>query len=548
MTSLTSLLSIFALISLGWSHGSNSSICTGSCTLTHVSSDYSTSSQPPNTTSPSTAVTTHGTNISAVLATSSTAVSLIPHSSSHTSFNSSSEESSVPLLSWPLILHSPTGRTESTAVSSIPHSSSHTSFNSSSAQSLAPSLPIFPLPTASTGSLAATTSTTIDPVFATLLTTTSGTTLTQIVIGESISGITLIPAHSGILHSTDPAASSTAILVSGKLKKANEKVKDFENQVKSDPSIGPPVGLLKDTMSFAEGFLKHLTPPSSNSGGCTASLFNLVSCAISDLQTLVGKVKSGIDDIGPLLDHLSELSGELDKENDDKPKTNTPTKSPDTSPTTEATSSKSSDDSSSTSAPPSSSEPPSSSSASPSSSSCGSVSDVDHVTSVCFNTTISTSIFRTCTPHTQTISGCDVTAFTTTTTSSASSIAAAPAMTWFGHPEKPTGTAGYAELAQYILSTLKAMNRLPQIPTTLKTQTTTKVSTFKGPASSKVSKQTKASISPGPSKSSAVAPSTALTTKLSTAKGRTTLPTESGTVSKLPSVTQAGDPSCRLAS
>ena len=533
MKSLKPLLSIFAFISLGLSHTSSSSTCTGLCIFTHAISNHSTSSQSPSTASSNATVMSYGKQSSAITA-NSTAVSYISLSSSRKFFNSSSSQNSIP---FRRIFPFPTGPIRSLAANTA---------NSPIKGSTTTTVSHTQIETASTGSVAATASSTTIPVFATLLTTSSGSTLTQIVIGHSTSGITLIPAQSGILHSTDPAASSTAILVSGKLKKVNEKVKEFETKAKSDPSTGPPVGLLKDTISLAEGFLKHLTPPSSNSGGCTASLFGLVSCAVSDLQTLVGKVKGGIDDIGPLLDHLSKLSGELGKVGENKPKTGTPTKSPVTSPTTEATSSKSSDDSSTTSKSTSSSTS-SSSSATSSSSSCGSVSDVNHVTSICFNTTISTSTFRTCTPHTQTVSGCDVTAFTTTTTSSGSSIAAAPAMTWFSHPEEPTGTAGYAELAQYILSTLRAMNRLPKIPTTLGTQTTTKTPTSKGSKSSRSSGQLDASISPAPSHSSAVALSTTPTTNVLTTNGETKLPTESSALSKLPSITHA-PPSCGLAS
>lgn len=89
-----------------------------------------------------------------------------------------------------------------------------------------------------------------------------------------------------------------------------------------------------------------------------------------------------------------------------------------------------------------------------------------HITSVCFNTTISTSTFETCTPRTETVTGCDVTDSKTTTTlssSSASSMVAAPAMTYFYHPAEPTGDAGDETLAAIIMSKLQAANRLPVI-------------------------------------------------------------------------------------
>jgi hypothetical protein len=84
------------------------------------------------------------------------------------------------------------------------------------------------------------------PVFGTLLKTTSGTTVTQIIIpflGKSTSGITLVPVLTGILHSTDPAATSTAGILGGKLTKVKDKVQNFQK----NPKIGPPTGFLEDT-------------------------------------------------------------------------------------------------------------------------------------------------------------------------------------------------------------------------------------------------------------------------------------------------------------
>lgn len=169
------------------------------------------------------------------------------------------------------------------------------------------------------------------PVFSAFTTTVSGSAITQSVIpGGQTSSITLTPALSGILHSTEPAASSSASIFRGMLNNAIQQVQNYEQGVKSDPRIAPPTNILSDAVSFGKGLLESLAPPSSQSSGFTSSLWSLLSCAVSDVSNVVSGVTKGASDVGSTVGHLTDITdalGGLGGDGSDPPGDNNP-KSP----------------------------------------------------------------------------------------------------------------------------------------------------------------------------------------------------------------------------
>ena len=156
------------------------------------------------------------------------------------------------------------------------------------------------------------------PSLATLITVISGATTTEAVLegGGITSAVPLITASS-VLPAPPSSTSANAIYFANMILGLEPKVLFWEKH-KDDPD--PPVLIyIKNLLDGLSGFLSRLTKPPGGSGGCTVSLWNLVSCAISDVESLSGKIKADIeDDISNLLDDLKDIAKKMkEEENDD---------------------------------------------------------------------------------------------------------------------------------------------------------------------------------------------------------------------------------------
>ena len=230
------------------------------------------------------------------------------------------------------------------------------------------------------------------PAVSTKVTVISGTTKTDIVLfGNSQSApITLPPASTSILTNGEEATSA-ALLLASKLEDMISKAKHCEegdDSSDNDCDTDAVVALIGGAKSYSKGLLSKLKkPPGADSGGCTSSLFSLVSCAIGGLEDLAGVIPGASKKITDLLDDLGNVAKVLETGPPEDDNSNDDNEDED-------------DDKDS------------------SSSSC-SASEVQQCTSSCFLSQGSgtQSATRSCTNICKTVTGCSVSASSTSTVS-----------------------------------------------------------------------------------------------------------------------------------
>lgn len=267
------------------------------------------------------------------------------------------------------------------------------------------------------------------PTLSTKTVVLSGTTTTELVLGGMgmTSPVTLSPSTSGgILLPGGVAASSSASSLSGILIGLLGTVTSYENLPTSTrhSEIGPVINAIKSAEHDAEDLLDKLDDNGSHRGGCTASLFSILSCTIKDLENLGGKIEGAAENvIKNLLDHIETLAKALTDTSEDEQ---------DKSSTTSSTSS----------------------------SSCDVSKTATIVTDICSPTLSGSSLVYSCTSRERAISGCSVTGSTTTTTLT-TSIVSSPLPTLEQYPGSPDDTADQEAASSMLYYQLSAKGLLP---------------------------------------------------------------------------------------